>query len=232
MRPAVRLAAAAAAGALAVGGFAPFGVFALPVVALATLLWLVDTLSVRAAALTGFARAGDEGEVRRARQRLALLYALALSVGGMPMIYVGDEHAQGNDPTPAGDYSAGVDGRQLHRPLFDESRSQDPAAQAVFAELRHLVATRRTCPALAAAVPTQLVAAAAPGLLAFWRGSGLCCLYNFTAHDQHLDLAALEVEGGGSLAGGIDLVTGQPVGREPVLAPWHFVWLQAAPVKA
>ena len=55
MRPAVRLAAAAAAGALAVGGFAPFGVFALPVVALATLLWLVDTLSVRAAALTGFA---------------------------------------------------------------------------------------------------------------------------------------------------------------------------------
>lgn len=185
-----------------------------------------------AAALTGFARAGDEGEVRRARQRLALLYALALSVGGMPMIYMGDEHAQGNDPTPAGDYSAGVDGRQLHRPLFDESRSQDPAAQAVFAELRHLVATRRTCPALAAAVPTQLVAAAAPGLLAFWRGSGLCCLYNFTAHDQHLDLAALEVEGGGSLAGGIDLVTGQPVGREPVLAPWHFVWLQAAPVKA
>lgn len=54
MRPAVRLAAAAAAGVLAVGGFAPFGLFVLPMLALAALLWLTDRCSVRAAALTGF----------------------------------------------------------------------------------------------------------------------------------------------------------------------------------
>lgn len=54
MRLAVRLAASAAAGVLAVCGFAPFGVFALPVLALAALLWLSDTLTARAAALNGF----------------------------------------------------------------------------------------------------------------------------------------------------------------------------------
>lgn len=55
MKPGTRLAAAALAGALAVGGFAPFGLFPLPVLALATLLWLIDGLRPRAAALNGFA---------------------------------------------------------------------------------------------------------------------------------------------------------------------------------
>lgn len=55
MKPALRLAAAGAAGALAVGGFAPYGVFVLPLLALATLLWLIDRCGPRAAALTGFA---------------------------------------------------------------------------------------------------------------------------------------------------------------------------------
>ncbi len=54
MRPAVRLTAAAAAGAFAVAGFAPLGLFVLPVLALAFLLWLTAGCGPRAAALTGF----------------------------------------------------------------------------------------------------------------------------------------------------------------------------------
>ncbi len=54
MKPALRLAAAGAAGACAVAGFAPLGFFALPILALATLLWLIDRCDARSAALTGF----------------------------------------------------------------------------------------------------------------------------------------------------------------------------------
>jgi apolipoprotein N-acyltransferase len=54
MKPALRLAAAGAAGACAVAGFAPLGFFVLPILALATLLWLIDRCDARAAALTGF----------------------------------------------------------------------------------------------------------------------------------------------------------------------------------
>ncbi|EGK71603.1 Apolipoprotein N-acyltransferase [Methyloversatilis universalis FAM5] len=54
MKPALRLTTAFVAGALSVAGFAPFGVFVLPVLTLATLLWLVDGLSPRPAALTGY----------------------------------------------------------------------------------------------------------------------------------------------------------------------------------
>lgn len=54
MKPAVRLAAAGAAGLLAVAGFAPLGLFPLPLLSLATLLWLTDRCAPRAAALTGF----------------------------------------------------------------------------------------------------------------------------------------------------------------------------------
>jgi apolipoprotein N-acyltransferase len=53
MKPLLRLAAAGVAGIVAVAGFAPAGVFALPVLALATLLWLIDRCDARAAALTG-----------------------------------------------------------------------------------------------------------------------------------------------------------------------------------
>jgi apolipoprotein N-acyltransferase len=48
-----RLLLAATAGAMAVAGFAPFAVFALPMLSLATLLWLVDRCDGRTAALTG-----------------------------------------------------------------------------------------------------------------------------------------------------------------------------------
>ncbi|OYW32181.1 MAG: hypothetical protein B7Z51_03795, partial [Methyloversatilis sp. 12-65-5] len=54
MKLAVRLAAAGAAGLLAVAGFAPLGLFPLPLLSLATLLWLTDRCAPRAAALTGF----------------------------------------------------------------------------------------------------------------------------------------------------------------------------------
>jgi apolipoprotein N-acyltransferase len=54
MTPAVRQTAAGAAGLLAVAGFSPLGIFALPVLSLAILLWLLDRCDPRAAALTGF----------------------------------------------------------------------------------------------------------------------------------------------------------------------------------
>jgi len=54
--PAPATAACAALGAVTVAGFAPFGVFALPIVTLATLLWMAGrAASARAAATRGFA---------------------------------------------------------------------------------------------------------------------------------------------------------------------------------
>ncbi|WP_018413180.1 apolipoprotein N-acyltransferase [Methyloversatilis thermotolerans] len=55
MRRSVRAVLALVAGALAVGGFAPFGLFVLPLLALAALLWLLEAQTPRSAALIGFA---------------------------------------------------------------------------------------------------------------------------------------------------------------------------------
>lgn len=183
-------------------------------------------------ALTGFARAkGPEAE-RQARQRMSLLYGLVLAVGGIPMIYMGDETAQGNDPTPQEHWPAGADGRQLHRPQFDDRRlleahSGTASAGAAHAALRRLIGLRQLCPAMAAAVPTRLVPLENPGLLAFMRGPRLCCVFNFTSAPQTVDLNSLSDDR--RLGNCHDLVSGATCQATLTLAPWDFAWLQAAP---
>ncbi len=69
-------------------------------------------ISGTAASLAGLERAlreGDQGEVELAIKRLLLLYGVAMSIGGIPLVYLGDElgalnaYSYGRDPDKSGD---------------------------------------------------------------------------------------------------------------------------------
>ncbi|MBC8094040.1 MAG: alpha-amylase family protein, partial [Pseudonocardia sp.] len=103
-------------------------------------------ISGSAAALCGIP--GAQGEsLERGIRRLVLLHAVTLAWGGVPLLYMGDELAQGNDDTYLDDPARVADNRWMHRPFFDDAAAacrHDPATAEgrVFGWFRALTATR------------------------------------------------------------------------------------------
>ena len=100
------------------------------------------------AALTGI-EAGDPGGVDRA----VLAYSLALSTGGIPLLYLGDEVAQLNDPSYVTRPEEADDSRWVHRPFYPAQAyaargdRTTPSGQ-VFSALTRLIALRKRTPEL------------------------------------------------------------------------------------
>ena len=79
-------------------------------------------ISGTSAALCGIeaARAsGDRGGLEAAIRRLVLLYSVAYSYGGIPLVYMGDELALPNDTPYRNDPATRDDNRWMHRPRMD-----------------------------------------------------------------------------------------------------------------
>lgn len=167
--------------------------------------------------------ADDAGLIDAGIARVILLHALALSIGGLPVLYMGDELGQLN----ASERVAHVDGRSLHRPIFDRAaaaRIDDPASipGRIFPALETLVHVRRAQPALDAATPVTVLATAIPALFAFRRGPDFAGFFNFSP-----DAVAI----GGLLGGAAewrDLLTGASVDANDNLAGWSFRWISRA----
>ena len=161
-------------------------------------------ISGSAASLAGVERAlesGDEDELARAVSRLLLLYAVAFSYGGMPVVYMGDELALRNDRDYARDPARANDNRWLHRPAMDWSaasrRTDDGTLEArVFAGFRRLAHVRGGLTMLRADAPSTPLPVPAPGVLAYTRLDGqgrvLLGLANFAGEERLVpgDLAA------------------------------------------
>ncbi len=87
-------------------------------------------------------------------QRVLLAHALAMSTGGVPLVYLGDEVAQRNDPDAMAEPGHEGDSRWVHRPRYPAARYAerlDPGsdAGAVYRGLKRLAAVRRATPELA-----------------------------------------------------------------------------------
>jgi amylosucrase len=109
-----------------------------------------------AASLTGIEQAlelDDPALLDQALRRFELLYAIAFSYGGIPLIWMGDELAMLNDRSYRRDPQRSSDSRWLHRPEmdWDRARQRHDAATVpgrAFATLAHLARTRASLPAL------------------------------------------------------------------------------------
>lgn len=109
------------------------------------------------ASLAGLERALDEGDpvgVEHAVRRILLVHGLIMTLGGLPLVYLGDEIAQLNDYAYRLDDVTAADARWVHRGRFDDARlaraEADPACPEgrVLAGLRRLARLRRSAAAL------------------------------------------------------------------------------------
>ncbi|WP_431779560.1 amylosucrase [Microbacterium aurantiacum] len=187
------------------------------------------------ASLAGI-EAGDAGGV----DRVILAHAIAMSTGGIPLLYLGDEVAQLNDYGFRDDPATADDSRWVNRPAYPTERyaeSEDPTTTAgkVFARMSELVRVRAATPELAG---NALVGfdAHLPSVLGFQRsgeeeGASVVLVLANVGDDLVLvDPLTLS----GFLAEAWDLIglEMRDLTQGLALPPHGFVWLRVIPAHA
>ena len=94
---------------------------------------------------------GLEAEPGAAVDRILLAHSLAMSTGGVPLVYLGDEVGQLNDPHWRQEPGHGDDARWVHRPRrreADHERRHDlfSVQGRIFGGIRGMIAVRRRTP--------------------------------------------------------------------------------------
>lgn len=176
--------------------------------------------------------AGIEAGDSAGEDRVVLAHALALSTGGIPLLYLGDEVAQLNDYGFADRPEEAGDSRWVHRPFRPAQNYADCAdagtpAGRVFTRLARLLAVRRSTPELAC---NELIAfdAHVASVVAFVRpgDAGFDVLVMANVADSPVTIDALTLSGLRPEA--LDLVSGAPtwLGAGLPLAAHEVRWLR------
>jgi hypothetical protein len=175
-----------------------------------------------------------EVEVELAIHRILLLYSIILAVGGIPLLYLGDElgslndYSYGNDPAKAGD------SRWVHRPFTEWSQGtrrgdSNTVEGRIFGGLCRLIDVRKQH-AVFAGEQTDFVDTGNDHIFGFVRrhsGGHVLVLANFSEREQHVVANQVRLYGLGYTF--TDLMAGAKVRLDGdlVLPPYHFTWLAA-----
>lgn len=140
-------------------------------------------------------RAPDHPDQAAALRRLTLMMSLCFFVGGLPLIYMGDELGQGNTSDEELQSRQGPDGRELHRPRLDaHALAQRHLAHTVpgqvFASLQRLNRLRRERLSLDGPIHLTVLDSPWPSVLLIRRNEAIG-LFNFSRQDCTVDLQAL-----------------------------------------
>lgn len=190
------------------------------------------------AALCGIAAAlesGDTEALDRGVARLLLLYGIAFGWGGVPMVYMGDELALPDDVDYHLDPGRAPDSRWRHRLAMDWSAAADrddprTLAGRVWAGMTRLVAARRACPPLHAAVTSRPLVAG-EGVFGWLRDhpryGRMLGLAEVAGHHTETTLDPAEMLGSATRPV-VDLLADDGNGAPPRrLTPYQVRWLTA-----
>lgn len=172
----------------------------------------------------------DEDEVQRSINRIMLMHALILSIGGVPLLYLGDELGLLNDYSYQQDVNKLNDSRWVNRVAVKDAdlelrhQSDTPNGQ-VYAGLQRLIAIRKATPLLGDA-HTHIIETGNPHVFSFTRtrdADTLLVLANFADFEQSLDQSLID----SLLTGGapVDLLERKPSRDLKTLKPHQVRWL-------
>jgi glycosidase len=188
------------------------------------------------ASLAGLERAlqlGDPGEIELSIRRILLVHAIIFSIGGIPLIYLGDEVGWLNDYSYRTDPAKAGDSRWVHRPPIDWTkveRRHDPQSieSQIYSRLCRLITARQAHPGFAGN-RMEVINVGSDQVFAFVRTheqQRVVVLANFTERVQ--PIPANEIRLYGLSYGFTDLITDQPLHLtdQPIyLEPYQVVWL-------
>jgi amylosucrase len=188
------------------------------------------------ASLAGLEQALHENNpvlIDMAVRRIIMLRSIVLSIGGIPLIYLGEEWGMLNDYSYVSDESKAGDSRWVHRPKIrweHVEKWNDPEAlgRQIFNETARLTQLRKSQPALMNG-GMEVIGTENPHLFGYIRqhgGQRLLIIANFSDHPQEMAGNRLRVYGVGYRF--TDHITGNILSAEDPLqlGPYQFVWLE------
>lgn len=167
----------------------------------------------------------DERELSYSLDRMTILFGITMFIGGIPLIYVGDEIAALNDYSYRDDPKKAEDSRWVHRSQYDwEKREHCSYADTLWLRVKKLIEIRKTNPVFSVQrieVPPEID----PHVFRFIKRRGdelIMVIANFSEH--HLDLPVETLDGfhGSS----VDLLTEKSFPKKPLsLEPYQLLCL-------
>ena len=153
--------------------------------------------------------------------RIRMLYAVLCSIGGIPLIFLGEEWGLFNDYSYLDDPDKKDDSRWVHRLQMDWTLLQKgwakPYQQRINNELKTLFALRK-----------KLLPISGPSILAYRRwneSSYLLVINNFSENTQTIDLTPLRNLGLGHFFKDLISETECSSKDKFTLNPYQFLWL-------
>jgi hypothetical protein len=176
--------------------------------------------------------AGDDVLTTLAIRRILLVHGVALSHGGLPLIYLGDEIGMLNDYLFREDPHKAGDSRWVHRPAMDWAKAElrhaagTPQAR-IYSGLMHMAGLRKTLPALSTlpdAVETGNEHVL--GFAHFHDTGPLLVLCNFSEHEQHITPTRMQQAGFAWPARDLISNAAHDLHAGVSLAPLQLMWLK------
>jgi amylosucrase len=175
----------------------------------------------------------QDGElIEQAVRRINLLRSILVSIGGIPLLYIGDEWGVLNDYTYLSDPGKAGDSRWVHRSrkrwnAREDLTDQDTLEWRFFHEMVKLFSLRKTLPALQNG-GMEVIHTGNPHLFGYVRAFGsqkILVVNNFAEEPQKMD--ALHLNACGATKDVIDLLNNEvlPSGKDLVLNGQQSVWL-------
>lgn len=126
--------------------------------------------------------------------KILLMQAHSLLIGGIPMLFYGDEAGYINDYSYKYDSATSYDNRWMHRPVIDWLKNKKvdelgTVEQRIFSGLQKLINIRKSCPAFGDFKNLTWVAAHNDHVAIYLRTLGeekVYCLFNFSAETVYL----------------------------------------------
>src|SRR6056297_890009 len=168
-------------------------------------------------------------KVEFALRRMALLHGVTLSIGGIPLLYLGEEWGMLNDYDFVKDPAKAGDSRWIHRPKMkweyleelDSHLTDGSIRKRIYLTLRKLITLRKSLYALAGQ-EMELVITGNESVLGFVRyrdGHRLVVMANFSERQQQVDGNKLRTAGLGrffeDVISGTTIATSAPLKMEP-----------------
>lgn len=176
---------------------------------------------------------GDPHQLEMALRRIHLLYGIICSVGGIPLLYLGEEWGLLNDYDYIKDPAKADDSRWIHRPpmrweFLEELKDKQSIRRRLFRGLQDLLQRRRNLPALSGN-GLEVLPCGNPHALLFlrrWEGHRLLVLANFSEHELAIDGQCLRHAGLGHYFRDRLSDVVMATSGEVSLAPYQIYWLE------
>lgn len=175
----------------------------------------------------------DTEHIEMALRRILLLHSIILTIGGIPLLYIGEEWGLLNDYDFVKDPAKAGDTRWIHRPkmrweFLEDLGDHHGIRKRLFHSIQHMIAVRKATPALYGN-EMELIAQKNPHVLAYMRkhgGNRLLVLANFRETTETVDGNRLRTAGLSRVFQ--DLLTSKEIETtEPIqLQPYQTLWLE------